>query len=137
MPHLSEYIVAERAAENNRENTNSSVPQSYDVIAPVPENVSSAHAVFTHLFVLGFNALHRGQYRFGENVVIIGLGIVGLGAVCMARAAGARVAAIGNSSSRLEIARNMGQTKSGSLATMIVEGLHSSAEAGIDRDLVH
>lgn len=108
MPHLSEYIVAERAAENNRENTNSNVPQSYDVIAPVPENVSSAHAVFTHLFVLGFNALHRGQYRFGENVVVIGLGIVGLGAVCMARAAGARVAAIGNSSSRLEIARNMG-----------------------------
>jgi threonine dehydrogenase-like Zn-dependent dehydrogenase len=108
MPHLSEYVVAERVVEKEDGNVNLNVPPSYDVIAPVPENVSSEHAVFTHLFVLGFNALHRGQYRFGENVVILGLGIVGLGAVCMARAAGARVAAIGNSSSRLEIARNMG-----------------------------
>jgi len=64
--------------------------------------------VFTHLFVLGFNALHRGQYRLGENVVVIGLGVVGLGAVCMARAAGARVAAVGNAPSRLEVARKMG-----------------------------
>jgi len=108
MPHLSEYVVAERVAGKSEGGTNSNVPQSYDVIAPVPDSVSSEEAVFTHLFVLGFNALHRGQYRFGENVVVIGVGIVGLGAVCMARAAGARVAAIGNSSSRLEVARKMG-----------------------------
>jgi threonine dehydrogenase-like Zn-dependent dehydrogenase len=108
MPHLSEYVVAERTVGSNPGNTDSNVPQSYDVIAPVPDNVSSGHAVFTHLFVLGFNALHRGQYRFGENVVVIGLGIVGLGAVCMARAAGARIAAIGNSLARLEVASRMG-----------------------------
>jgi threonine dehydrogenase-like Zn-dependent dehydrogenase len=108
MPHVSEYVVAERVVGQDGRNTDSNVPQSYDVFAPVPDGVLSEHAVFTHLFVLGFNALHRGQYRFGENVVIIGLGIVGLGAVCMARAAGARVAAIGNSSSRLEIATRMG-----------------------------
>jgi len=108
MPHRSEYVVAERIVGKSDGNPDSNVPQSHDVIAPVPNGVSSEHAVFTHLFVLGFNALHRGQYRFGENVVIIGLGVVGLGAVCMARAAGARVAAIGNSSSRLEIASRMG-----------------------------
>src|SRR5262249_8522767 len=108
MPHVSEYVVAERVLGNDPRNTDTNVPPSYDVIAPVPENVSSEHAVFTHLFVLGFNALHRGQYRFGENVVVIGLGIVGLGAVCMARAAGARVAAIGNSPARLEVVLRMG-----------------------------
>ena len=48
------------------------------VIARVPEGVQSEHAVFTHLFTLGFNALTRGQYRFAENVVVIGLGVVGL-----------------------------------------------------------
>jgi len=81
---------------------------SYDVIAPVPDNVSSEDAVFTHLLTLGFNALHVGQYRFGENVLIIGLGVVGLGAVCMAHLAGARVAAIGNAPSRLAVARSLG-----------------------------
>jgi threonine dehydrogenase-like Zn-dependent dehydrogenase len=108
MPHVSEYIVAERSVQAPSSPGNSNIPSSYDVIAPVPENVASEQAAFTHLFVLGFNALQRGQYRFGENVVIIGLGVVGLGAVCMARAAGARVAAVGNASSRLEVARRMG-----------------------------
>lgn len=108
MPHLSEYVVAERTDQLPAGLGNPNVPSSYDVIAPVPEKVSSEQAVFTHLFVLGFNALQRGQYRFGENVVVIGLGVVGLGAVCMARAAGARVAAVGNAPSRLEVARKMG-----------------------------
>src|SRR5262245_9488344 len=108
MPHVSEYIVAERSVETFPGAGNSNVPSSYDVIALIPENVSSEHAAFTHLFVLGFNALQRGQYRVGENVVVIGLGVVGLGAVCMARTAGARVAAVGNAPSRLEVARRMG-----------------------------
>jgi threonine dehydrogenase-like Zn-dependent dehydrogenase len=108
MPHVSEYIVAERSVQPLPGPGNSNVPSSYDVIAPVPENVPSEQAVFTHLFVLGFNALQRGQYRLGENVVVIRLGVVGLGAVCMARAAGARVAAVGNAPSRLEVAHKMG-----------------------------
>ena len=108
MPHLSDFIVAEQAMSESDRPASPNIPKSYDQIAPVPENVSSEHAVFTHLLLLGFNALQRGQYRFGENVVVIGLGVVGLGAVCMARAAGARVAAIGNAVSRLQTARAMG-----------------------------
>ena len=108
MPHLSEFIVAEQAIGGSGQPLSPNAPKSYDQIAPVPESVPSEHAVFTHLLLLGFNALQRGQYRFGENVVVIGLGVVGLGAVCMARAAGARVAAIGNSPSRLNTARAIG-----------------------------
>jgi threonine dehydrogenase-like Zn-dependent dehydrogenase len=84
------------------------VPIGYDIIARVPDNVKSEHALFTHLFVLGFNSLHRAEYRFGENVVVIGLGVVGLGAVSMAHLAGARVFAIGNDVSRLNVAKKMG-----------------------------
>jgi len=108
MPHQSDYVVAERAVGETGRPASANVPMSYDVIAPVPDNVSSEHAVFTHLLTLGFNALHVGQYRFGENVLVIGLGVVGLGAVCMARLAGARVAAIGNAPSRLAVARGLG-----------------------------
>ena len=115
MPHISEYIVAERVLADPPSSLSApkgvpavNVPASYDVIAPVPDEVPSEQAVFTHLFTLGFNALKRGQFQFGENVLVIGLGVVGLGAVCMARTAGARVAAIGNASFRLEAARAMG-----------------------------
>lgn len=108
MPHLSEFIVAEQAPADSGRPASSNIPRTYDQIARVPENVPSDQAVFTHLLLLGFNALQRGQYRFGENVVVIGLGVVGLGAVCMARAAGARVAAIGNAPSRLDTALALG-----------------------------
>lgn len=108
MPHQTEYIVAERIVGTAEGTSSGNVPMSYDVIAPVPDNVPSERAVFTHLLTLGFNALHRGQYRFGENVVVIGLGIVGLGAISMARLAGARTAAVGNDASRLALARALG-----------------------------
>ncbi|MGH2403334.1 MAG: alcohol dehydrogenase catalytic domain-containing protein, partial [bacterium] len=108
MPHQSRYIVAERALGEAGRPSSANVPMSYDVIAPVPDDVPSEWAVFTHLLTLGFNALHSGQYRFGENVVVIGLGIVGLGAVCMAHLAGARVGAIGNGASRLAVAQALG-----------------------------
>ncbi len=108
MPHQSEYIVAEKTAGDTGRPSSANVPMSYDVIAPVPDNVPSECAVFTHLLTLGFNALHSGQYRFGENVVVIGLGVVGMGAVTMAHLAGARVAVIGNDASRLSLARTMG-----------------------------
>src|SRR5262245_44228280 len=133
MPHVSQYVVAEMVVGNTQGNTDSNVPQSYDVIAPIPDNVSSEHAVFTHLFVLGFNALHRGRYRFGENVAVIGLGIVGLGAVCMARAAGARVAAIGNSPTRLEVSRRMGADECWLAGDDdLGRAVHFGGEAGID-----
>src|SRR5436190_466941 len=108
MPYVSEYVVAEKTLGKMGLSSSSNVPASYDVIAPIPEDVPSEQAVFTHLFMLGFNALHRGQYRLGENVVVVGLGVVGLGAVCMGRLAGARVAAIGNATSRLGVARSLG-----------------------------
>lgn len=108
MPHQGEYIVAEKVVDDAHRPTSPNVPMSYNVFAAVPENVPSEHAAFTHLFGLGFNALHSGHYRFGENVVVIGLGIVGLGAVAMARLSGARVAAIGNDGTRLDAARALG-----------------------------
>ncbi len=108
MPHQSDYIVAERASGDAGRPASTNVPMSYDVICPVPDNVPSEHAVFTHLLTLGFNALHVGHYRFGENVLVIGLGVVGLGAVSMAHLAGARVAAVGNHPARLAVARRLG-----------------------------
>jgi threonine dehydrogenase-like Zn-dependent dehydrogenase len=105
--HQSELIVAEKNVAGIASG-DPNVPIGYDVIARVPDNVKSEYALFTHLFTLGFNSLYRADYRFGENVVVIGLGVVGLGAVSMAHLAGARVFAIGNDLSRLEIAKKMG-----------------------------
>ena len=133
MPHVSDYIVAERAVGDSRQPSSSNVPNSYDVIARVPHAVPSDQAVFTHLLTLGFNALHRGGYRFGENVAVVGLGVVGLGAVCMSRLAGARVAAIGNDHLRLDAARVVGADETWSAGDDVVQRAAAFAsEEGID-----
>jgi threonine dehydrogenase-like Zn-dependent dehydrogenase len=137
MPHVSEFIAAERAVDGAGLRPTANVPPSYDVIAPVPDEVPSEQAAFTHLFTLGFNALVRGQYRFGENVVVIGLGVVGLGAVCMAAAAGARVAAVGNAEVRLDAARALGADEAWLAGDKAVgQAVAFGGEAGIDLVIV-
>jgi threonine dehydrogenase-like Zn-dependent dehydrogenase len=133
MPHQSEYIVAEQAAGDVGRPASANVPKSYDVIAPVPESVASEHAAFTHLFTLGFNAIHRGLYRFGENVAVIGLGVVGQGAVSMAHLAGARVAAIGNDPRRTAVAAKMGADETWLAGDdAAARAAHFGGEPGID-----
>jgi len=108
MPHISDYVLAERTTVKESDSFNPNVPDSCSVIAGVPTNVTSEEAVWTHLLTLGFNALHRSQYRFGANGMVIGLSLVGLSAVSMAHTAGAQVAAVGNAQLRLEVARELG-----------------------------
>lgn len=51
-------------------------------------------AAFTYLPTLGLHALRAADYRAGENVLVVGLGIVGLLAAQVARLVGARTAAL-------------------------------------------
>lgn len=90
-PHQSEYITQESAS-----------------LVKVPESVDDEDAVWAHLYALSAHCYHKGQFRPGENVAVVGLGVLGLGAVAVGPLFGARVAAIGNSPLRLEMAKGMG-----------------------------
>ena len=54
------------------------------------------------------NATARRTLYPGENVALVGLGVLGLGAVGLGPLFGARVVALGNSPVRLEMAKRMG-----------------------------
>jgi predicted dehydrogenase/threonine dehydrogenase-like Zn-dependent dehydrogenase len=57
----------------------------------VPENVEMRHAAFTTLGSIALQSIRVANVRLGENVVVIGLGLVGLITVQLLRAAGCRV----------------------------------------------
>ncbi|MCX6622004.1 MAG: zinc-binding dehydrogenase, partial [Acidobacteria bacterium] len=57
---------------------------------------------------LGLASLRQTRYEPGENVLVIGLGVIGLSTVALARAMGARVAGIANASLRAELAIRVG-----------------------------
>ena len=90
-PHQSEYIMSESAS-----------------LVKVPPSVEPENAVFSHLYGLSALCYHKAQFRPGENVAVLGLGTLGLGAVAVGPLFGARVVALGNSPIRLEWAQRMG-----------------------------
>ncbi len=90
-PHQSEYII--REAPN---------------IVKVPSDVHPEDAVFTHLYNLSYLCYRKAHFQPGENVAVVGLGVLGLGAVALGQVFGARAIAIGNSAVRLEMAERMG-----------------------------
>lgn len=57
---------------------------------------------------VGFHAVNRAQLRQGETVVILGCGMIGLGALMGSLRAGATVIAVDLSRSKLDIARQLG-----------------------------
>jgi threonine dehydrogenase-like Zn-dependent dehydrogenase len=90
-PHQSAYI-----ADQN------------ELLVPVPDAVSSEEASLAYLTHLGLASLRQARYEAGENVAVVGLGVIGLCTVWLTRAMGAKVVGIANSPIRCESARQLG-----------------------------
>jgi polar amino acid transport system substrate-binding protein len=90
-PHQSEYVTTDDAS-----------------MVKVPANVADEDAVFAHLYALSAHCYHKAHFKPGENVAVVGLGTLGLGAVAVGPLFGGRVIAIGNDAFRLDLARRMG-----------------------------
>lgn len=76
--------------------------------APVPAGVAPADAAFVTLGGVSVEAIRRSGCRFGESVVIVGLGLLGLMASQVARAAGLTVIGLEPSAARRSAARRFG-----------------------------
>jgi len=90
-PHQSEYVTTDAAS-----------------MVKVPTVVADDDAVFAHLYALSAHCYHKAHFKPGENVAVVGLGTLGLGAVAIGPLFGGRVVAIGNDAFRLDLARRMG-----------------------------
>ena len=65
--------------------------KSSEILAVVPPEISSREAACCYLFQLGYNATLRGNVRLGSNVIVLGMGALGLTTVAMSTLAGGRV----------------------------------------------
>ena len=90
-PHQSEYVA--------------SVDEP---MVRVPDGVDAEDAVFSHLYTLSAHCYRKAFFTPGENVAVVGLGVLGIGAVAMGSLFGARVVGLGNSPVRQDMARRMG-----------------------------
>jgi polar amino acid transport system substrate-binding protein len=90
-PHQSEYITTDDAS-----------------MVKAPPTVADEDAVYAHLYALSAHCYHKAHFKPGENVAVVGLGTLGLGAAAVGPLFGGRVVAIGNDEHRLDLARRMG-----------------------------
>ncbi|AGK60065.1 putative dehydrogenase-related protein [Archaeoglobus sulfaticallidus PM70-1] len=83
-----------------------SVP--YNLCVKIPENVSFDHASFAGVGAIAVHAIRLASLQPGENVCIIGLGLLGLLAVQIAKASGYNVLGVDVSEPKLKLAKELG-----------------------------
>lgn len=74
----------------------------------VPENVDLKDACFTTVGAIAMQGVRNADVKVGENVVVVGLGLVGLITVQILKAAGCRVFGIDLDESKVNLAREIG-----------------------------
>ncbi len=83
-----------------------SVPTN--LVAAVSDGVSMRDAAFTTLGAIALQGVRRASPSLGERVVVVGLGLLGLIAVQLLRASGARIAGVEPDGRRRALAAELG-----------------------------
>jgi predicted dehydrogenase len=78
------------------------------LLTPLPENVDFESAAFTTLAAIALHGFRLAETQLGERVAVIGLGLLGLMEVQIARAAGCQVFGIDIDPRRVDLARSFG-----------------------------
>ncbi len=100
------FAVGDRVASNGHHAELVNVPQQ--LCARIPDSVSDEDASFAVLGAIALQGIRLMQPQLGETVVVFGLGLVGLIAVQMLIASGAKVIGIDLNPSRLALAESCG-----------------------------
>lgn len=79
-----------------------------NLIVKVPRNLSFELASTTTMGAIAMQGVRRADVRIGENVVVIGLGILGQITVQILKASGCNVVGIDTDSRRIEVAKKAG-----------------------------
>jgi predicted dehydrogenase/threonine dehydrogenase-like Zn-dependent dehydrogenase len=107
-----------------------------NLVAKVPAVVSLEAASLATIGAIAVQGMRRAELSFGENVVVIGAGLLGVLTIQLARAAGCRVIAVDVNSTRalksLEFGASLGlATSDPALPSVVAEFTKYGADAAI------
>ncbi|MCX7880037.1 MAG: bi-domain-containing oxidoreductase [Ignavibacteria bacterium] len=80
----------------------------HNLAAKIPKNVSFESAAFTTIGSIALQGIRQANPRIGENVAVIGLGLIGLITVGLLKANGCFVAGLDINPANFELAKSMG-----------------------------
>jgi len=105
-PDVADLVVGDRVVSNGPHAERVLVPST--LCSRVPTDLADDAAAFTVLGAIALQGVRLAAPTLGERFAVFGLGLVGLLAVQLLRANGARVLAIDRVAERLDLARAFG-----------------------------
>tara|TARA_R100001143_G_scaffold61852_1_gene63672 strand:+ start:928 stop:3057 length:2130 start_codon:yes stop_codon:yes gene_type:complete len=128
---VSEYAVGDRVASNGPHAEIVSVPKN--LTAAIPDGVTDEDASFTVIGAIALQGIRLCNPTFGETIVVIGLGLIGLITAQLLRANGCRVIGIDLDENKCRLAEKLGievvQIQKGEDPVKRIIGLTSGAGA--------
>lgn len=103
---VDEFSIGDRVTSNGAHAEYVCVPQN--LAAKIPENVSDEEASFTVIGAIGLQGIRLANPTFGETIVVVGLGLIGLITAQLLKANGCRVIGFDFDSQKVDLARSLG-----------------------------
>jgi predicted dehydrogenase/threonine dehydrogenase-like Zn-dependent dehydrogenase len=103
---VTDFKIGDRVASNGQHAEFVSIPQN--LVAHIPDNVSDEEAAFTVIGSIGLQGIRLVNPSFGETVVVIGLGLIGLLTAEMLLANGCTVIGYDLDEAKVAIAKEKG-----------------------------
>ena len=103
---VSEFSIGDRVASNGNHAEYVCVPKN--LVAKIPNNVSDEEGVFTVIGSIGLQGIRLLKPTFGETIVVVGLGLIGLVTAELLKSNGCNVIGFDFDSEKVEIANKKG-----------------------------
>jgi len=103
---VSEFQVGDRVASNGAHAEVVCVPKN--LVTHIPNNVSDEEAAFTVIGSIGLQGIRLLNPTFGETIVVVGMGLIGLLTAQMLKANGCQVIGVDIDQSKLDLAKSWG-----------------------------
>ena len=103
---VSEFNIGDRVASNGNHAEFVCVPKN--LVVRIPENVTDDEATFTVIGAIGLQGIRLLKPTFGETIVVIGLGLIGLITAELLLANGCNVIGFDFDSKKVAIAKEKG-----------------------------
>jgi predicted dehydrogenase/threonine dehydrogenase-like Zn-dependent dehydrogenase len=102
------FQVGDRVASNGSHAEYVCIPEN--LCAKIPENVSDDEATFTVIGSIGLEGIRLCNPTFGETIVVVGLGLIGLVTAQLLQANGCRVVGFDFDQQKVDLASSKGIT---------------------------
>lgn len=122
---VTEFLIGDRVISNGNHAEFVCVPKN--LVAKIPINVTDEEAAFTVIGAIGLQGIRLLNPTFGETIVVIGLGLIGLITAELLKANGCKVIGFDHDQKKIKIAKEKGiialSSKSGTSQVKFVQSM--------------